>query len=349
MRAVIYEEFGGELYLRNVPDPIPPRDGVVVKVEANGVCRSDWHGWQGHDSDVKQLPHVPGHELAGIIVEVGADVKNWQVGARVTVPFSMGCGHCVECQTGNQQICDNYFQPGFLGWGSFAEYVALPYADVNLVAIPEALDFVTTASLGCRFITSFRAMVHQGRVQGGEWVAVYGCGGVGLSAIMIAQAMGANVIGVDVDDTKLALAQEMGASHIINARTVDDVPQAIQELTRGGVHISLDALGSVETCRNSILSLRKRGRHVQVGLLAGAESNPPLPMGAVISKELEILGSHGMQTHVYPQLLDMVLTGKLQTDKLVQQRVNLTQSIDVLKNMSEFKTVGITVIDEFAI
>ena len=348
MQAVIYEAFGGELYLRNVPDPTLPRAGVIVKVEANGICRSDWHGWQGHDSDIQELPHVPGHELAGVIVEVGADVKNWQVGTRVTVPFSMGCGHCAECQTGNQQICDNYYQPGFKGWGSFAEYVALPYADVNLVAIPDELDFVTTASLGCRFITSFRAVVQQGRVQGGEWVAVHGCGGVGLSAIMIANALGANVIGVDLDDTKLALARDMGAVHTLNARSVDNVPHAIQELTRGGVHVSVDALGSVETCANSILSLRKRGRHIQVGLLAGKDSNPPLPMGSVISKELEILGSHGMQTHVYPQLLDMVLAGKLQPQKLVQQRVTLAESIDVLKSMGDFKTMGITVIDSFA-
>lgn len=347
MRAVLYETFGGELFLRNVPDPTPPRDGVVIKVEANGVCRSDWHGWQGHDSDIKELPHVPGHELAGIIAEVGSDVKNWRVGERVTVPFSMGCGHCRECQTGNQQICDNYFQPGFIGWGSFAEYVALPYADMNLVRIPDELDFITTASLGCRFITSFRAVVNQGRVQAGEWVAVHGCGGVGLSAIMIANALGANVIGVDIDAEKLTLAQEVGAVHTLNARDVDNIPETIQELTRGGAQVSVDALGSGETCRNSILSLRKRGRHVQVGLLAGQESNPSLPMGAVISKELELLGSHGMQAHAYPALLDMMQTGKLQPEKLVTQRVTLAESMAVLKSMSDFKTVGMTVIDNF--
>ncbi|NQU86940.1 MAG: alcohol dehydrogenase catalytic domain-containing protein, partial [Mariniphaga sp.] len=212
MKAVVYNKFQGLITIEKVSDPIPSEDGVVIKVGATGICRSDWHGWMGHDTDIK-LPHVPGHELAGTIVEVGANIKNWIPGARVTMPFVCGCGSCPECVCGNHQVCDNQFQPGFTARGSFAEYVAIDFADINLVLLPEEIDFSTAASLGCRFITSFRAVVDQGKVCEGQWVAVHGCGGVGLSAIMIAKAAGANVIAVDIDNQKLEFAKSLGASH----------------------------------------------------------------------------------------------------------------------------------------
>ncbi len=190
MKAAIYEKFKESLTIRNVPNPRPTKSGVVVRVKACGICRSDWHGWMGNDRDIV-LPHVPGHELAGVVEEVGSEVKNWKRGDRVTVPFVGGCGSCKQCLSGNQQVCDFQFQPGFTAWGAFAEYVAIDYAATNLVLLPEEIDFVTASSLGCRFITSFRAVAHQAKVTGGEWVAVHGCGGVGLSAIMIANALGA--------------------------------------------------------------------------------------------------------------------------------------------------------------
>src|SRR5512142_2534423 len=197
MKAAVFEKFQGPLKIQTVPDPAPTDDGVVIQVKANGICRSDWHGWMGHDPDIV-LPHVPGHELAGIIVDRGKSVRGWKSGDRVTVPFAVGCGHCPQCLSGNQHICDHYFQPGFTAWGSFAQYVAIRYADTNLVRLPEEMDFVESASLGCRFITAFRAVVAQGRIQPGEWMAVHGCGGLGLAAIMIANALGAAVIGVDI-------------------------------------------------------------------------------------------------------------------------------------------------------
>jgi alcohol dehydrogenase len=339
--------FAKLLSVENVPDPNPTVHGVVIKVEASGICRSDWHGWQGHDADIKVLPHVPGHELAGTVEAVGRVVKRWQPGDRVTLPFSVGCGSCAQCISGNHQICDNYFQPGFTGWGSFAEYVAIPYADVNLVRLPEQLSFVEAASLGCRFITSFRGVVAQGRVQAGEWVTVYGCGGVGLSAIMIADALGAQVIGIDIDESKLAMARKVGATNTVNANEVHDVPSAVRDLSGGGVHVSVDALGSVQTCRQAIQSLRKRGRHVQIGLLAGPDHDPPLPMGLVIANELEIVGSHGMQAHQYAPMLDMILSGKLQPQQLIGGTVTLDEAPGVLASMGEFKTQGIVVIDQF--
>ena len=174
MRAAIYNTFEGPINIENLPDPSPTDNGVVIKVEATGICRSDWHGWMGHDADIT-LPHVPGHELSGTILEIGKNIEPWHQGDRVTLPFVCGCGHCQQCHSGNQQICDNQFQPGFTHWGSFAEYVAIDYANNNLVSIPESMTFETAASLGCRFITSFRAIVHQGRLRADEWVAVHGC------------------------------------------------------------------------------------------------------------------------------------------------------------------------------
>ena len=347
MRATLFEQFQGPVSVTTVPDPVPARDGVVVAVRATGLCRSDWHGWMGHDSDVV-LPHVPGHELAGEIVALGPDVKRWRRGDRVTVPFSMGCGRCPQCSGGNQQICDDYFQPGFTGWGSFAEYVALPHADANLVRLLNDLSFEAAALLGCRFVTAFRGLVAQARVAAGEWVVVFGLGGVGLSAVMIAAAQGAQVIGVDIDDGKLAFARTVGLKAGINAAQSHDVPQAVAALTNGGAHVSVDALGSRQTVYQAVQSLRKRGRHVQIGLLLGDDVDPPMPLGAVVGRELEIYGSHGMQAHAYPPLLGLVADGRLQLSKLVGRRLTLDEVPAALKEMDTFAGTGVAVIDPYA-
>ncbi|MDC0948590.1 zinc-dependent alcohol dehydrogenase family protein [Gammaproteobacteria bacterium] len=346
MKAVLIERFSEAPKLTTVSDPTPVDDGVVVKVEATGVCRSDWHGWVGHDADI-ELPYVPGHELAGIVAAVGQNVENWNVGDRVTVPFVSGCGACPQCHDGHQQVCDRQFQPGVTHWGSFAEYVSLHRADLNLVALPEAIDFATAASLGCRFVTSFRAVVDQGKTKPGEWVAVHGCGGVGLSAIMIANALGANVVAIDIAQDKLNLAKKLGALVAIDSTSVADVAEAVKDVTGGGAHVSLDALGHSQTCLNSILSLRKRGKHIQVGLMLGDHSTPTVPMGKIVADELEILGSHGMQAHRYGAMMAMIQARKLKPELLVGQTISLAQSIEELMNMDKFMGVGTTVITEF--
>jgi alcohol dehydrogenase len=346
MRAAIYERFGQPFSVQVVPDPAPADDGVVIAVRATGLCRSDWHGWMGHDSDIK-LPHVPGHELAGEVVAVGKDVRRWQGGERVTVPFVCGCGVCPQCASGNHQVCDQQFQPGFTHWGTFAEYVAIQRADTNLVGLPESLDFVTAASLGCRFATSFRAVVDQGRVAAGEWVAVHGCGGVGLSAVMIAAAAGAQVVAIDISAERLALARSVGAAVALDATAAADVAAAVREATGGGAHISIDALGSPATCFNSIRSLRKRGRHVQVGLLLADQRHPPLPMDRVIAYELEIIGSHGMQAFRYDAMLGLIGAGRLRPELLVGSTITLDEAPAALADLDSFRGAGVTVIDRF--
>jgi alcohol dehydrogenase len=347
MKAVIFEDFGAPVKIANVPDPVPTDDGAVIKVMASGICRSDWHGWQGRDPDITELPHVPGHELAGVVEEVGKDVAGWRPGERITVPFVCACGTCPECKTGNHHICDNQSQPGFTHWGSFAEYVLIRNVDTNLIRLPEEIDFVTAASLGCRFSTSFRACSVQGEAAPGKWVAVHGCGGVGLSAVMISHALGANVIAIDIDDRKLNIAKTLGAEKIINAKDNSDIPGAIHDATERGAHISIDALGSVKTCTDSILCLRKRGRHIQVGLMVGDDYLPRLPMDRVIAKELEIYGSHGMQANKYDAMLKMISSGKLNPGLLVGKRIPLEEASRELELMNNFNAVGVTVIDRF--
>lgn len=346
MKAVIYEAFGALPKLQNVPDPTPETHGVVVKVMATGICRSDWHGWVGHDADI-QPPHVPGHELAGVVAAVGKDITKWKIGDRVTVPFVGGCGVCPQCSSGNQQICDHQFQPGFTHWGSFAEYVSIHHADTNLVPLPETLDFAAAASLGCRFVTSFRAVIDQGKTSAGQWVAIHGCGGVGLSAIMIATAIGASVVAIDISEEALRLARALGAVATVDAAQVANVADAVIEITKGGAHVSMDALGHPTTCFNSISNLRKRGKHIQVGLMLADHSTPAIPMSKVIAHELEILGSHGMQAHRYDALFAMIETGKLAPEKLIGRTITLEQSIDALVNMDKFEVAGVTVVTEF--
>jgi alcohol dehydrogenase len=345
MKAALYHEFEKPLVLETVKDPACPIDGIVLETKANGVCRSDWHGWMGHDPMIK-LPHVPGHEMSGVVLEVGREVKNWRVGDRVMVPFCLGCGKCEQCKSGHTHICDNDYQPGFSGWGAFAQFVAVPRADVNLTRLPDELDFVEAASLGCRFMTSFHGVVDQGKVRGGEYLVVHGCGGIGLSAIMIGAALGALVVAVDIDDEKLERAMSLGAVAKVNAKQTGAV-EAIKELTKGGAHVSIDALGSALTSRNSIRSLRKSGRHVQIGLTLAEDANVPVPMDEVLAKELHIIGSHGMAANRYNDMLRMILSGKVHPKKLIGKTIALEGAGEELASMGQFAQQGVTVINQF--
>ncbi|GLY87137.1 alcohol dehydrogenase [Actinoallomurus iriomotensis] len=328
--------------LREVADPAPSPDGVVIKVAATGLCRSDWHGWMGHDPAIA-LPHVPGHELAGVVEAAGPRVTGWRAGDRVTVPFVCACGRCPACAAGEQQVCERQTQPGFTHWGSFAEYVAVENADVNLVGLPDGLGFAAAAGLGCRFATAYRALTAHGRVAPGQWVAVHGCGGVGLSAVMIAAAAGARVVAVDISPAALDLARAFGADTCLQGP--DGVPETIAEVTGGGAHVSLDALGDPRTCANSIACLRRRGRHVQVGLLPPQAVPAALPMERVIAYELSVLGSHGMPAHAYGPMLDLVAAGTLRPDRLITTTIGLAAAPRALAAMGTTSPPGVTMIE----
>ena len=342
MRAVVIDAVRGRPEVREVAEPTAPPDGVVVRVEATGLCRSDWHAWAGHDEIA--LPHVPGHELAGVVVAVGAGVRRWSTGDRVTVPFVCGCGRCEWCRSGNAQVCPDQQQPGFTHWGSFAEYVALHGADTNLVAVPEHVDLATAAALGCRFATAYRALADRARLAEGEWVTVLGAGGVGLSVVMIARALGGRVIAVDRNPEALALARELGAEHTLRADG-RDVPAAVAALTGGGGHVAVDAVGSEQTCADAVLSLRRRGRHVQIGLLPPVEGHPRVPMARVIGWELDLLGSHGMAAADYPAMMALIEQGALQPQKLIERTIGLDEAAALLPVFDTATVAGMTMID----
>jgi D-arabinose 1-dehydrogenase-like Zn-dependent alcohol dehydrogenase len=342
MRAVQFDAYGARPEVVDVPSPPCPPDGVVVEVRATGLCRSDWHAWRGHEQVA--LPHIPGHEFAGVVAAVGEEVRSWSVGDRVVAPFVLGCGVCDACVSGDAQVCADQRQPGFTGPGSFAEKVAVERADFNLVGLPGQLDFVAAASLGCRFATAFRALTVHGRAAPGEWVAVTGCGGVGLSAVMIATALGARAVAVDRSSTALARATALGAVAAVDPVQYPDTAAAVRALTGGGAHVAIDAVGSAATAVASVASLRRRGRHVQVGLLHGADASPALPMDRVIAGELEIHGSHGMAARDYPAMLDLVASGALRPKLLIGSVIDLEGAPAALARMDEPGADGITVV-----
>jgi alcohol dehydrogenase len=259
----------------------------------------------------------------------------------------MGCGRCRSCREGHLNTCDQSFTPGFTNWGSFAEQTAIPHADLNLIRLPDRMGSVEAAALGCRFVTAFRAVADQAGLKDGQWLAVYGCGGVGLSAVMIAKALGGRVVAIDISSDKLALAAELGAETTIDAGAVPDAAAAVMEATDGGAHASIDALGSTATALNSIRSLRKHGRHIQVGLMHGADAAPSIPMEQFIMRELELVGSRGLPASAYPRVFDLIGSKAINPARLVTRTVPLEDAFAVLEAMGSFAGVGVTVIDRF--
>lgn len=350
MKAAVMEAVRKPLVVKDVPTPRPDAHGVLLRVEANGICRSDWHTWVG-DWDWMgfkvALPYVIGHEFAGVIEEVGAHVRRFKKGDRVVVPQAMGEGLCEQCLAGHHNICDDGIFAGWSFWGGFGRYAAVPHADVNLVAMPESMGFVEAAGLGCRFGTSFHGIVNQAKVAAGEWVAVHGCGGIGLSAIHIAAALGANVIAVDIDPKKLAFARKLGAAVTVNAKKNDPV-EAVREITKGGAHVGVDALGIAATCRNALDGVRRRGRHVQIGLTGAAERGEiKLPIDRIVGSEITVVGSGSLPAPGYGAMMRMIEAGKLKPAKLVTRTVPLAEASAVLESMDSFATMGFVVVDSY--
>ena len=348
MKAAVLEAFKTPMKMHeNWPDPECGPEDAIIKVEANGICRSDWHVCEGDWEWIglqPELPHVIGHEYCGIIEEVGSQVKGFKKGDRVICPFNFGCGTCEFCKSGHQNTCVNFEGAGFVRPGGYGQYAAVSRADLNLVALPESIPFVEAASMGCRFMTSFHGVVDQAEVSAGDWVAIHGCGGIGLAATQIATALGANVIAVDINDEALAVAKQMGALYTVNAAK-DDAPAAVVELSGGGVNVSVDALGIATTCLNSIMSLRSRGRHLQIGLTTQQEKGfVSLPVDIMVARELQFVGTIGMQPQRYPSMLNMVESGKLTPGKMVTNVIPIEDAAAVITSMGDYGTVGTTVV-----
>jgi alcohol dehydrogenase len=345
MKAAVFESYRGPLEVRTVPDPACPPDGVVLKIEACGVCRSDHHGWSGIDPDVA-LPHVPGHEFAGTVIAAGPACRNVRVGDRVTAPFILACGTCPDCRGGEPTICNHQFVVGFSGWGAFAEQLAVPHADFNVVKLPDSLGFAEAAAMGCRLTTAFRGLVDRASLKPGEWLAIHGCGGVGLSAVMIGAAIGAQVLAVDINDEALAMARRLGASATLNPTAVGDAALAVRDMTGGGAHVSIDGLGITATIQNSMRSLRKLGRHVQIGQPLGTHAAPPLPLlETVYARQISLFGTRGIAASRFSPLLGMIAAGRLDPARMITRRIGLSEADAALRAMDGYAGVGVTVID----
>jgi D-arabinose 1-dehydrogenase-like Zn-dependent alcohol dehydrogenase len=349
MKAAVMVEVQKPLEMQNVPVPTIGPDDALLHVEASGICRSDWHLWNGDWGWLGmglKPPVVLGHEMAGVLEEVGANVTGFKKGDRVVVPFMLGCGHCEMCREGHQNECEN----AIALFGSFAEYVKVSYAAGNLVRLPDEIPFVNAASMGCRYMTAYHGLMDQLSVRPGEWLAVFGTGGVGMSAVQIASSAGARVIAVDIDDSKLGIARDLGAEATVNSRgkQPQEIAQQIAEITKGGANCSLDALGIPATCVPAILSLRRRGRHLQIGLTTGDQKGiMPLPLDAMVMKEIQFVGSLGMQAYKLEDLVGLVQGGKLHPEKLISRKVPLEETGNVLDSMTHFGTTGTVVIDRF--
>ncbi|MFB6309043.1 MAG: zinc-dependent alcohol dehydrogenase family protein [Haloarculaceae archaeon] len=353
MRAAVFTDYGEPLDVREVEDPEPEPHGAVVAVEACGVCRSDWHAWQG-DWEWRGLDPVPGHVLghepAGRVLAVGEDVEGVREGDHVAVPFNLGDGSCGLCRQGHSNICENRLALGLQpeAPGAFAEQVPVPHAEHNLVKLPDGVTSVDMAGLGCRFMTAFHGLAHRADLGAGDWVVVQGCGGVGLSAVQIATALGANVVGVDLMDEKLDFAEDLGAVETVNAAAVEDVVAEVHSITNGGADVSMDALGIPETCRNAVRSLGKTGEHVQVGLTTKEQGGDiPLPTDEMVTSEITFHGALGMPPERYDEIFRMVATDKLDPAAVVSKTIGLENVSGTLDAMTDFETVGIPVVDEF--
>ncbi len=344
MRAAVIREYNADLSLESVPDPRCEADGVVLRVLACGICRSDWHGWVGEHPKVKPGA-IPGHEYCGEVVESGP-LSQWRVGDRVIAPFILSCGACPECRSGQTTTCRAQRVPGFGEPGAYAEYVSAPHAH-NLARLPDSLTPALAAGLGCRVTTAFQALTGRAGLQAGEWLAVHGTGGIGLSVLLIGLALGARVVVVDIVQERLDHALSLGAEVAVNARD-GDVASKIVEITRGGAHVSVEALGIAETTNASLGCLRPLGRHVQVGLPTGHTAVMPINMNAVYMKQLALFGTRGMPSWRYPSLLTLIETGKVDVRPIVARHVSLSEASSELRAFNAPMPPGVAVITSFA-
>lgn len=351
MKAAQLVAFHQPLEIGTHPDPTPGPTDALIKVEATGVCRTEWHFWNLDWTWVgfsPQLPLIPGHEIAGTVIEVGSLVDKVKVGDRVTVPFQLGCSRCHYCTSGASHLCPTPDFPGFNYGGGFAEFTIAKNADFNCVPLPENVDFVAAASLGCRYMSAWHGVTHLANVRAGQSVVVLGAGGMGLAAVQIATQAGAQVIAVDRRDSALELASKEGAVAVINSTTTDNVGAAVQELTGGGAHAAIDCIGGQETTTNGLFSLRRAGKLVTVGLTTQADKgNVSVPIDIMLALELTVVGSFGNPRTGHPELLQLLGRGALNPGSLVNRHIGLEDLNDTIQDFANYDTLGVRVVTRF--
>ena len=343
MRAAVVADFKDDLQLQSVEDPTCPEDGVVLEVLACGVCRSDFHGWVGGHPKVTR-GSIMGHEYCGTVVEAGPRAVH-KVGDRLIAPFILSCGTCPLCHTGHSNACESAVVPGFGAPGAYAQYVAVPH-DHNLVHLPQTMSPSLAAGLGCRVTTAWHALTDRAQVRAGDWVAIHGTGGIGLSALLLAKMLGAQVVVVDVVAEKLEHATRLGADAAVDA-SKENVAEAIRDITKGGAQVSIEALGIAQTTNASVDCLATLGRHVHVGMPSG-DGMMELNIRAIYMKQLSFYGTRGMPSWKYPRLLDMIERGAVDLSPMVAREIPLSQASAELRAMLGPTSPGTAVITDFA-
>ncbi|MFL5735253.1 MAG: alcohol dehydrogenase catalytic domain-containing protein [Chloroflexia bacterium] len=317
MKAVRLVEAPGLLQLQDISVPTIGDGDVLIRVRAAGICHTDVHYRTG-DSPVRPLPRTLGHEVAGVVERVGRQVTTVREGHRVCVHYVLSCGRCRYCMAGQEQFCVEGSMIGRYVDGGYAEYLAVP--ERNAVPLPAEIPFEHGAILMCSSVTSLHAL-RKARLQGGESVAVFGIGGLGISAIQLARALGAlEVYGVDINAPKLGLAEKYGAVPV-DAGSVDPVAE-IMRLTQGrGVDVALELIGLPLTMKQAVRSLAVMGRAVVAGI-----TDRPLEVDTyreLLGREAEIIGTNDHLLSELPLLLELTRCGKLDLSEAVTATVPL--------------------------
>lgn len=320
MRAAVFHGQGKGLSIEEVPTPKPGPGEVLVRVAGCGMCHTDLHYLDHGVATFKPPPIILGHEPAGTVAETGEGVADWSEGDRVLIPAILSCGRCRYCRMGRENLCERLQMLGNHVDGAYAEHVVAPASE--LVALPEEIPLEQASVIADAVSTPYHAVKHRGRVQLGDAVAVVGCGGVGLNLVQCATAAGGNVIAIDLNDDRLAIARQLGAEETINPEGMERLDKHVRRLTRGGVDVAFEAIGSPGTIELAFSLLRKGGRLCLIGY-----SDQPVSISAarLMFFELEIVGSLGCGGGDYPEIVELVRQGTLQLDPVVSGTVPLEE------------------------
>ena len=317
MQAVQLVGIGQPLQMREVPLPAVGEKDVLVRIKAAGICHSDVH-YRAGTSPVGPLPQTLGHEIAGVVEEVGSQVTNVKAGDRVCLHYLLTCGDCCYCSAGNEQFCVRGAMLGKHCDGGFAEYIAVPAR--NAVSLPDEIPFEQGAVLMCSSSTSFHAL-RKARLKPGETVAVFGVGGLGMSAIQLARAFGAlEVYAVDINENKLKLAGKYGAI-AVNSTKGDPVAEIHRLTGERGVDVALEVIGLPQTMRQAVQSLAIFGRAVVVGVTDQALEIDTYR--EILGKEAELIGSADHLLYELSLLLEFVRQGRLDLSEVITRTVPL--------------------------
>lgn len=320
MKAALYHGPNRPLEIADLPAPEPGPGEVVVEIAGCGLCHTDLHYVDHGVKTFKDPPLVLGHEPAGIVAEIGDGVTDRDVGDRVLIPAVLSCGRCRYCLSGRESLCERLIMLGNHIDGAYAERMAVP-AD-QLITVPEGLPLEQVCVIADAVSTPYHAVKNRGRVRPGDWVGVVGCGGVGLNVVQCATLAGGRVIAVDLNLDRLELARDLGAIETIDPGQVDRPDKRIRQLTDGGVDVAFEAIGTPATIELAFDSLRRGGRLCVIGF---SHESVPLSAAKIMFHEIEIVGSLGCGSVLYPEILALVQDGRLQLESIVSGTIPLSE------------------------